>query len=90
MSRPLPLVTLALAAWLAALIASAIGTDRANEPTASMPALGAIELAQFEHQARVLCARRRDASIALPDGALECAGTRRVHSEISIARKVAP
>lgn len=42
-----------------------VGADR-------LPALGAIERAQIEHQAHALCARHAGARVSLPDGVLTC------------------
>jgi hypothetical protein len=64
---------LAIAAWSASIYAvhtPAAATCRAT----ALPALGAIELAQLNDQARALCKRRPAGTvITLPDGVLTCA-----------------
>jgi hypothetical protein len=66
------LVLLAAAAWATSIYA-AHPSARASCRSGALPALGVIELAQIESQARALCKRHAAGDvIILPDGELRC------------------
>jgi hypothetical protein len=70
------LALLAIVAWSASIYA-VHGQAAAMCPAGALPALGAIELAQLDDQARTLCKRRPAGTvITLPDGVLTCAAAR--------------